>query len=237
MINKNKVFNIVILSLIGIIAVLFLIWGVQELSGGPQDGTEGNEISGKYQKVIANSSVAFLVSGDVYVEEFLNIAKNKGIRFDSKDVKNCYNVTPHFISENSMYKIFKFSDTAETFLLYNDDIHKLGNNKDGYGAISFALADFNDDKEYELYFSYSWVSGIYRTNIGYFDPKEEKITGFNNLYFKDKDALLINSNGNLYVVDGTLNKYIDDTNLRFNAGKVLAEIILENSEVQLKETY
>ena len=90
-------------------------------------------------------------------------------------MSKCFNITPDFVADNSEYQIFKFSDTSESFLVYQDEIYKIGNNKRGKGILNFALADNNQDEIPELYYAYEWsVSEILRSNVAYFDPISKK---------------------------------------------------------------
>lgn len=43
---------------------------------------------------------------------------------------------------------------------------------------SFAIADLNGDQKDELYFTYSWGSGIHRSEVGYFDTATREVTLF-----------------------------------------------------------
>ena len=61
---------------------------------------------------------------------------------------------------------------------------------------AFAVADLNKDGMKELYFTYSWGSGIHRSQVGYFDTATKTVT-----CFKDSNA---NSDMSFYVDFGTL---------------------------------
>ncbi len=80
-----------------------------------------------------------------------------------------YNITPDGIKERYGFELFKEKDNCETYLLYEDEIHNIGVGFGGFGVVSFAVADKNADGEYELYYTYSWGSGMHRSHIAYFD--------------------------------------------------------------------
>ena len=62
--------------------------------------------------------------------------------------------------------------------MYNDKIYSLGSSFGGYGLTAFAVADLNKDGMREIYFTFSWGSGIYRSQIGYFDMATEEVKIF-----------------------------------------------------------
>ena len=105
--------------------------------------------------------------------------------------------------------IFKFSDTAETYIIYENEIYKIGNNKRERGTTSFALADINQDDKLELFYTYIWkVSEVSRTNVSYFDPVKKKEIGINKNYVED-NAILIKNKEELSVHSGTISSEND----------------------------
>lgn len=183
--------------------------------------------------IIANASTSFQRSGDIAnLDIFLDKLEENQINMETSEY---YNVTPSFINENSTYQIFKDANTGNTYLLYEEDIYKLGNSRDGDGVISFALADFNQDGMKELYFSYTWDTGVYRTNIAYFDAKDKKIKGFDNIYFKDKEVILLKIDDMLCAVEAEYTEHIDKVNFKLSSRNILARITFENDEIILKE--
>lgn len=101
----------------------------------------------------------------------------------------CSNVTPDFIKDNSGYLLFKFGQSCASFLQYDGTAYPLGEFFGGSGADGFALADLNGDGAYELYFTFSWGSGIHRSQVGYFDPAARTVTLLGASFY-DEDAML-----------------------------------------------
>lgn len=90
----------------------------------------------------------------------------------------CYEITPSFIKENSNYKVFKYVLSCASFLLYKNKVHQLGAYFGGFGIVDARLADLNHDGKDEFYFTFSWGSGLHRSQAGYFDPVHEKVIFF-----------------------------------------------------------
>lgn len=81
----------------------------------------------------------------------------------------CYNVTPSAFLNQPDIQIFKYDQSCAAFLLHGGSIYPLGEHFGGYGVTSLALADVDEDGNEELYFTFSWGSGIHRSQVGYFD--------------------------------------------------------------------
>ncbi len=109
------------------------------------------------------------------VKEFLNPLNDYD---DWYEEDKCYNVTPQEISDRYGFNIFKFASSCYSCLLYENKIYPLGDYLGGYGVTSFAIADVNSDGSPELYFTFSWGSGIHRSQIGYFDTADKKTVIF-----------------------------------------------------------
>lgn len=107
-----------------------------------------------------------------------------------------YNITPQEITDKYGFRIFKFSNNCESFLEYNDNIYTLGTGFGGYGTTSFAVADLNNDENIEIYYTFSWGSGMHRSHIGYFDTALSKEFGFDYTCW-DKDMILTVNSGRL----------------------------------------
>ena len=175
--------------------------------------------------ILATSSIKGYEEG---VEEFIELAQNQVIEFESSDLDNCFNITPDHIRDNSEYQIFKFRDTSETFIVYEDNVYKIGNNKRERGTTSFALADVNGDDKLELFYSYVWnVSSVNRTNISYFDPVEKKEIGINKNYV-NSTAILVKSKDELSIFSATLSRDANPTDFSLNA-KLEEDVLVNNN--------
>lgn len=213
LINKKTITPAVILIIIAVVCIV-----IKKVEDSELDVIKSK--SG-LTNVYGNISTSYVKGYEEGVEEFLHLAEEKQISFGSEELENCYNITPDFVKENSKYKIFKFKDTAETYIVYENEIYKIGNNKRDVGTTSFALADINQDEKLELFYTYIWkVSEVSRTNVSYFDPVTKKEIGINKNYVEN-NAILIKNNEELSIYNGTMSNaenYIDFTiNARLEA--------------------
>ncbi|HWQ57980.1 MAG TPA: hypothetical protein VN540_03095 [Clostridia bacterium] len=134
---------------------------------------------------------------DKGVEEFLALLGDAAPSMYEDDA--CYNITPGYIADNAEYAIFKFDQSCASFLLYDGAAYPLGEYLGGTGADSFALADMNGDREYELYFTFSWGSGFHRSQIGCFDPTTAGVTIFDAAFFSEDCMIALSGDGGLAV--------------------------------------
>lgn len=159
-------------------------------------------------------------------------AKNKDY-ISSYDADVCYNITPDFITNNSEFSIFKYEKSCASFLMYDDNVYLLDDHMGGYGITSMALADLNKDAQYELYFTFSWGSGIHRSQIGYFDSSTKKVTIFDDSIFFSDTMLTMDTDGNLYVNSVTSDFYEQNFNVDFSvmAEDKIGSIVLKHNKI------
>ncbi|MBQ8298482.1 MAG: hypothetical protein IJX99_01180 [Clostridia bacterium] len=237
---KEKLFNkkivILVIAVVTIIAGIFLAKTFfnseffNELIGNNKE-----ENATGISNIYASISTYSLKGTKNGVDEFLKLVETKNIKPASEDMNNCFNITPEFVANNSEYQIFKFADTAESFLVYQDEIYKIGNNKRGKGILNFALADNNQDDILELYYSYEWsVSEVLRSNVAYFDPVSKKEIGLNKNY-REQVVLLVSAeqNSELWVYTADISNYKDSTNLNITPRKESDVIVNAENSIKL----
>jgi hypothetical protein len=147
----------------------------------------------KLEGILAGIEVFQLAPSDYKVQKFLDLL---GERPKTYDDDKCYNIIPVDISEKYGFNVFKYDMSCASYLLYEGTIYTLGESFGGYGVTTFAVADLNKDGMKELYFTYSWGSGIHRSQVGYFDPATKTVTCF--------DYSNMNNDMSFYVDFGTL---------------------------------
>lgn len=170
------------------------------------------------------------------VDGFLEKFNKMHIEKETKDDDECFNITPKFIKENSEYEIYKFANSAETFVLYQDEIYKIGNNKRGMGTISFALADTNDDELKELFYVSYWsISSVLRSSIAYFDPiKKEEVQLSEN--YTDEVLIFTTNNQNSELIVNTSSfsgNKVENINFKMIPNKEKGIIINHENQVKL----
>ncbi|WP_339218401.1 hypothetical protein [Paenibacillus sp. FSL H8-0332] len=162
------------------------------------------------------------------VEDFLN--KNRKF-ISSYDTDTCFNITPDFVAENSEFSVFKYSISSGSFLLYDGEFYSLGM----FGGLtSVALADLDRDSRYELYFTSGWGSGIYRSQIGYFNPATKKVTVFDFQYFDHDMILTTDEPGTSLFVKEAAIEYVSLVDLKLKSdNKLIATIVSEKGKIKL----
>lgn len=145
----------------------------------------------------------------------------------------CYNITPQVIKENSDYAIFKYEKSCASFLLYRGDVYALGEWFGGYGVMSMALADLNEDGEPELYFTFSWGSGIHRSHAAYFDPAEKEVVVFDYANWDADMIVTDNGLGGLSLYAAEIVGMDSFVNIEAEAAGRIADILYSNNEIIL----
>lgn len=159
------------------------------------------------------------------LNEFLSLQADFKSSWDNDE---CYNITPQFIVENSDYRIFKYDISGASFLLYDNKIFPLGDWFGGYGLTDAKIADIDCDNVMELYFTFSWGSGIHRSQAGYFNPQVSEIKIFDYSHMNEDMMLVANGKGGLSLYQATISPINNFANLKAEANDYIADIILEN---------
>lgn len=89
-------------------------------------------------------------------------------------VNEFVDITPKEVTESVKCQIFKGSQTCETFVLYNHQVICIGLGGGGYGVMSILPCDFDNNGVSDLVYTFSWGSGIHRSQIGVLNLKEQK---------------------------------------------------------------
>lgn len=147
----------------------------------------------------------------------------------------CFNVTPEDIQKKYGFNIFKFDSSCNSFFLYENQVYPLGIGFGGLGATSFAVADLNGDGSVELYFTYSWGSGLHRSQAGYFDTASNEMTNLDFVNY-DKDSILAVDNGQtlcLYDAECDVASFVD---IKISAGDKIASILCESGKITAAKT-
>lgn len=124
-----------------------------------------------------------------------------------------YNVTPVGFAERYGFEIFKWSETGSSILRYEGKIYPLGEFFGGFGVTSFAVADQNADGREELYFTFSWGSGLPRSCVGYFDTADKTVKEFEWQNFLEEALLCVDENQQIavYSAAGEFGSVNDET--------------------------
>ncbi len=95
------------------------------------------------------------------------------------------------------------------------------------------LADLNGDQKPELYFTYSWGSGLHRSHVAYFDPVGKKVVTLDYTHL-NKDMLISeNEEGGLSLYDAAINRMESFVNFTMERTDYLADIVYKNGQISL----
>ncbi len=164
------------------------------------------------------------------VENFLSLQRDFKSGYDND---TCYNITPNYIRQNSDYSVFKYDTSSASFLLYEGKVYPLGEWFGGFGVNSMAISDLNGDQKPELYFTYSFGSGLHRSNIAYFDPVEKKVIVFDYTHLNKDMIVTENNNGGLSLYNADINKIDNFVNFKVEGKGFLTDIIYKNGKIVL----
>lgn len=150
------------------------------------------------------------------------------------DSDTCFQVTPQEIADRYGFEIFKFDTSCASFLLFEEEVYPLGVWFGGYGVTSFAVSDLNEDGDPELYFTYSWGSGIHRSQVGYFDTAAKELVSFEFADFGYDSLLQMDGENRLcvYRADCNVNSFVD---MELSAVEKTAEIVWDYGKITLTE--
>lgn len=179
---------------------------------------------------LAPESELTIISSDTQVSDFLKKMQGFTTYYETDE---CYNITPDFVADNSDYSIFKYNNSTESFILYDGEIYSIGTCFGGFGITSMALADLDKDETYELYYTFSWGSGLHRSHVGYFEPINKEIHVFEDDALLNSDMILtVNNSGDLCVNSATLD--MDDfVNFTIRAQDFIGTLDFDGNQVVL----
>ena len=150
----------------------------------------------------------------------------------------CFNITPAFLEQNSPYSIFKFNQSCASYLLYDGAVTPLGEYFGGSGLDSAALADLNSDGQDELYFTFSWGSGLHRSQLGYFDPAAKEITILDVSFMSEDCMVAPDGDGGLTVSSARIDFGSGGGFVSFGitAGAVRGAVVAEGGQIRYIES-
>lgn len=182
--------------------------------------------------VIAPESELTIVPSETRVSEFTTCA---GYTAEEGDY---YNITPDFIADNSDFKIFKNAASTDSFIMYDGEVYSVGICFGGFGVTSMALADLNQDGEYELYYTFSFGSGLHILSIGYFDPVKKEVTLLDyDLESHGHELMLtVNESGDLCVNIAVIDEksYQSFVDFSFKAQELIGTVVFEENTITLQ---
>ena len=182
-------------------------------------------------EVIAPESELTIVPTKIRVPEFTKCA-------GYTEYDDFYNITPDFIADNSDFEIFKSVSSTDSFIMYDGEVYSVGICFGGFGVTSMALADLNRDGAYELYYTFSFGSGVHALNIGYFDPVKKEVTVLDcplQLHLHEL-MLTVNESGDLCVNIAVIDEksYQSFVDFSLKAQELTGTVVLKEDTITLQ---
>jgi hypothetical protein len=164
------------------------------------------------------------------VNDFLALQGNFQSGYD-KDA--CYNITPYNLGQNPGFQIFKYDLSCASFLLYDNKVYPLGVWFGGIGVTSMALGDLNDDGGQELYFTYSFGSGLHRSHIAYFDPKLKRVVPIDYTHLNKDMIVAMNETGGLSLYGADFVNMESFVQYELKSTGFITDIVFEGGQIGL----
>lgn len=155
-----------VLSLVLALTLLFSLTACEnsELNDEKQNETD-------YMTTVCNKD---------FVDEFMSIIGDiKGESLYSGytlNAEHCYNVTPTAVSNETDFKVFKFSDSCASFVLIDGEVYELCTSFGGYGFVNAVPWDYDEDGNIDLLVASSSGSGVHSSAISVFNTRTKEST-------------------------------------------------------------
>jgi hypothetical protein len=121
-----------------------------------------------------------------------------------------------------VFQVTEGVQAHETYVVKKNQVFLIGKGFGGQGVNSLCVADLNGDSRPELVYSFSWGSGIHRSQVGVFDV----------LAKKPREYV---APGAFYGMDDLTVKRVDDRTITVSTGKTeLGRVALEGKDGQLR---
>lgn len=141
-----------------------------------------------------------------------------------------FDITPDSIFRETGVRVYKCKENFETVIKYNDTIIPIGIGFGGSGVTDIETCDFDGDGRKELIYSYSWGSGLHRSNIAIFNFVTLYETRLEYLNLNSDTMLEKQSDTQFVVYDAELAGDSDGLFVNVKQGSKLAEISCEDGQ-------
>lgn len=117
----------------------------------------------------SSNSAKKISQDEAYSKIYSELTKNGASTPDFELVE----ITPQDVWEKAQCQLFKIVDGSawETYVLTSEKAYHIGAGFGGSGVVSVLPDDVNADGTCDLIYSYSWGSGLHRSEIAWFDMK------------------------------------------------------------------
>jgi hypothetical protein len=103
----------------------------------------------------------------------------------------------------------------------------------GYGVTSMAVYDMNDDGDQELFFTYSFGSGLHRSQIAYFDPALRQVVPIEYAHLNRDMIVARNEAGGLSLYDAVFLSMESFVQYEMKSAGPITDIVYEGGQIRL----
>lgn len=143
--------------------------------------------------------------------------------------------TPAEVKNEIGCQIFKVNNSCETFVIYKAKLFKIGFGFGGLGVVNIATCDFDGDGQKDLLYTFSWGSGLHRSQIGLFNMLKMK-ENWLDFYLISKDIILKKINDKqfgVYIAETTNMKNMDFIDIKLSMKEHVADVKSNSGKIQV----
>lgn len=197
--------------------------------GGNQTGDASQEETPAEQLPLLTAAPYPLTGTEDGTKEFAELNADYQSPYQNE---TCWNITPPFMPADTGISVFKYGSSNETFVQYDGAVYAIGGDSTGDGVTSMALADYNADGAYELYYAYSNGS---ESRVGCFDPAQKAATDLAGK-FTGQPIVLSAEGSTMTVCVAEVSDYESLTSMKLLAGDELAKLVVADGKPAIEMT-
>ena len=145
-----------------------------------------------------------------------------------------YDITPKDVKEEIQCQIFKVNYSCETYVVYKSKVFSIGFGFGGFGVVSLATCDFDGNGQKDLIYTFSWGSGLHRSQIGVFNFSNEKDQWL-DFTEMNKDIMLekiSDNNFKIYMADVSVDE-LDFIHLKLSRKEHVADVKKASEKIEV----
>lgn len=116
----------------------------------------------------------YLKLNNVALETTPENDKTKMSKEDKLKYYSIYDITPKEVKEEIGCQIFKVNYSCESYVVYKSKVFHIGLGSGGFGVVNLTTCNFDGNGQKDLIYTFSWGSGLHRSQIGVFSFSNEK---------------------------------------------------------------
>jgi hypothetical protein len=143
-----------------------------------------------------------------------------------------YDITPADVKKELNCQIFKVNNNYDSYLIYKGELFEIGIGFGGFGVTSIKTCDFDANGQKDLVYTFSWGSGLHRSQIAIFDLSKKKETHLDFVQLMEDIQLVKISNNKFNIYNAELAS--KDSKLVFAKKKLIAKLTSTKGNISIK---